>query len=64
MAVFIGRVCHTGQNLYRLINKLTTPDRRLGRGLAPLSVVGRIRPDMTDHDLIRSNNGKYDKNFS
>jgi hypothetical protein len=25
MAVFIDRVCHTGQSLYRLINKLTTP---------------------------------------
>ena len=25
MAVFIGRVCHIEQNLYRLLNKLTTP---------------------------------------
>jgi hypothetical protein len=25
MAVFKGRVCHTGQPLHRLINKLTTP---------------------------------------
>jgi hypothetical protein len=30
MAVFIDRVCHTGQSLYRLINKLTTPKAALG----------------------------------
>src|SRR4029453_291498 len=32
MAVFIDRVCHTGQSLYRLINKLTTPSPRSTSG--------------------------------
>jgi predicted nucleic acid-binding protein len=53
MAVFIGRVCHTEQSLYRLINKLTTPadvlrtdfhweERRLRRRIRLVTRVGTI----------------------